>query len=154
MRRVKKTQADKDAKKRKSEGEASSNDEENGPHQQARASASKHGTSGRRAGTPRRGRRTERVVETQRASVRRVDKTPMDEDAEDERSESGACSPGGEEGPHQRTRTSAGERNTRGRRARTPRRGQGTARVDEAQGLALRRVNEMPEDSDRAGGQG
>ena len=75
--------------------------------------------------------------------MRCVDETPVAKDAEDRRSKSRAFSPGGEEGPHQQTRASAGKRDTRGRRARTPCRGQVTTRVDEAQGVALHRVNKI-----------
>ena len=80
--------------------------------------------------------------------MRRVVATPNDEDTEERRSEGGACSTGGEAGPHQRARASAGKRGSSGRRARTPHRGRGTERVDEARGASVRRVDETPEGED------
>ena len=86
VRRVDKMLEDKDAEDRRSKGGAFSTGGEEGPHQQARASADERGTSGRRARTPCRGQMTERVVEAQGALVRCVNKTLEDEDAEDRRS--------------------------------------------------------------------
>ena len=85
------------------------------------------------------------------ASLRRVVATPNDEDTEERRSEGGACPTGGEAEPHQRARASAGDRGASRRRARTPRRGWGTERVDEAQGASARRADEAPEAEDAEG---
>ena len=133
VRRVDKTLEDKDAKDRRSKGGAFSTGVEEGPHQRTRASAGKRGTSGRRARTPCRRHRIERVVEAQGASVRCVDETTEDENAKERRSKGGPFSPRGEEKPHQQARACEGEHGTSGRRARTPRRGQVTESVDKAQ---------------------
>ena len=85
------------------------------------------------------------------ASLRRVVATPSDEDTEERRSEGGACPTGGEAEPHQRARASAGDRGASRRRGRTPRRGWGTERVDEAQGASARRADEAQEAEDAEG---
>ena len=69
----------------------------------------------------------------QGASTRRVDEVPEADDAEDNSVEADANLPGREEGPGQRARASAVERRMGGRHARTPRRGQMSVSVNEAQ---------------------
>ena len=117
MRRVDEPPDDADSEDRRSEGGACSSGGEQGPHLRARASAGARGSSGRRARTPRRGRVTERVGDLQGASARRVDEAPEAEDGEDSSVEGGSYPTGGEEGPHQPARASAGERDISGRRA-------------------------------------
>ena len=81
-------------------------------------------------------------------SVHRVNETPDNADTEDRWSESGACSSGEAEGPHRRARTSAGTRNSSGRRASTPCRGQVTEHVGNVQGASARCVDDAPEAKD------
>ena len=85
------------------------------------------------------------------ASLRRVVATTNNKDTKERRSEGGACPTGGEAEPHQRARASAGDRGASRRRARTPRRGRGTERVDEAQGASARRADEAQEAEDAEG---